>query len=115
MLTSRGWWFLLVVLTLLALAVLTSNQGTGLLALTLGLWFLWQWLSFAVRARLVSRRLWVERELHDEHGPVATLWAGRTFQVRVTLRLWGPFDLPYVAVADRVPFETELDAGEPRA
>ncbi|HEV3260483.1 MAG TPA: DUF58 domain-containing protein [Gemmataceae bacterium] len=114
MLTARGWWFLLIVLALLALALLWPNEPVALLALTLGLWFLWQWLSFAVRARLVSRRLWVERQLHDDHGPVATLWAGRTFQVRVALRLSGGLSLPYVAVTDRVPFETELDAGEPR-
>ena len=75
-----------------------------LICLTLLTWFLGAWLLFAVRLRLLAGRLRVVREVVDERGPVASLWAGRTFRVRVQLHLDGSFGSPYVRVADRVPF-----------
>src|SRR5437868_5847709 len=104
MLTSRGWWFLLIVLGLLALALLANptysgdvqrhdlalkraNVGLALLALTLGIWFVCQWVLFAVRAQVFLRRLEVRRQVHDERGPVDSLWAGRFFRVEVELAL----------------------------
>src|SRR5690348_5318194 len=114
MLTSRGWWFLLVVVALLGLALLANpghtyrgglarddfwtrrpNIGLALLGLTLALWFAWEWLLFTIRARIVTRRLEMRRQVRDSRGPVDTLWAGRTFEVRVELRLLeGLFGLP---------------------
>jgi uncharacterized protein (DUF58 family) len=112
MLTSRGWWFIIVVLALLALALFRAQSVVLLLALTLLLWFAWEWLLFAVRARIVVRELRVQRTLHDERGPVERLWAGRTVRVNAELHLPGPLDLPYVRLADRVPLEVAWVAGE---
>jgi uncharacterized protein (DUF58 family) len=107
MLTSRGWWFLVTVLLLLLLGLLVRQATLPVLALTLLLWFLGEWLLFTVRARLVAPHLVVEREVLDERGPVETLWAGRTFDVRVRLRLDHPMTLPHVGVADWLPFGLE--------
>jgi uncharacterized protein (DUF58 family) len=107
MLTSRGTWFLLAVLAVLVLGLLGHQATLPVLALTLLLWFLGQGLLFAVRSRIVAAELVVERELRDERGPVETLWAGRTFEVRVRLRLENVLGLPHVAVADWVPFGLE--------
>lgn len=111
MLTSRGWWFLVVVLVLLVLGLLGRQAAPVVLALTLLLWLLGEWLLFAVRSRLVAPALVVERELRDERGPVETLWAGRAFEVRVRLRLDHALGLPHVAVADWVPFGLEYVDG----
>ncbi len=75
-------------------------------------WFLWEWLCFALRVRLLLRNLRIERQVCDDRGPVETLWAGRPFTV--TARLWLPgwFGLPYAIVTDRVAFGTQRLAGE---
>jgi uncharacterized protein (DUF58 family) len=112
MLTSRAWWFLLTVFVVLLGGILFQFVPVTLLGLTLFLWFCWEWLAFAVRSRTVLRRLRVEREVADERGPVATLWAGRTFRVRVRLVGYG---LPFLAVTDLVPFGVEFVDGSPAA
>jgi uncharacterized protein (DUF58 family) len=104
MLTARGWWCLFAVALALLAGVLLGVPALAVSGLTLLLWFSWEWLSFAVRVRAVVPGLRVEREVGDERGPVATLWAGRTFRVRVRVEVAGPGRLPYVAVADPVPF-----------
>jgi uncharacterized protein (DUF58 family) len=125
MLTSRGWWFLLTNAGLLALALLANpshrmadqrpNVSLILLALTLGLWFAWEWLLFDLRARFVSRRLRLSRELRDDRGPVDNLWAGKSCQVRVEVRLDdGPLGLPYVVLTDLFPYGAEPGLGERR-
>ena len=130
MLTSRGGRFLLVVFLLLALAVfgqplcdlllpawtifLPRTSTVALLALTLLLWFLWEWLLFALRARLLVRRLRLTRQLFDERGLVATLWAGVPFRVRVTVELPGPLGFAYLVLTDRLPFAAEPAAGKAR-
>lgn len=114
MLTWRGWWLFLFVLGMLAVAMLQPrpNAGMAVLALTVGLWFAWEWLLFAIRVRLMLRRLRFQRELRDERGPVDTLWSGRTFQVRVTLELPSGLDFPYVLATDRLPFGVEVVQGQ---
>lgn len=115
MLTSRGYWFLVVVVGFLAAAALVPPNGhppMTLVALTLLLWFLGEWLIFAVRLRLAVPRLMVERALHDERGATARLWAGRSFEVRVQVRLQGLFSLAYVRLGDRVPFGVEQPGGQ---
>jgi uncharacterized protein (DUF58 family) len=112
MLTPRGWWFLVFTLVLLALLVLTGILTLILLSLTLLLWFLWEWLAFAVRCRLLVPRLRVVREVYDERGPVANLWTNRAFQVRVALHLQGRGRFPFVRVTDRVPFAVQRLTGE---
>src|SRR4051794_3703505 len=109
MLTSRGWWFLLFVLTLLAMGgVLVLQPGRGsatllLLALALALWFAWEWATFAVQARIAVRDLDLSRELRDDRGGVTTLWAGQTFAVRARLHLGGSLPITHALVTDRPP------------
>ena len=80
------------------------------LLLSLGFWFAWEWLLFAVRARVVVRQVRLHREVCDERGPVDSLWAGRAFTVRVEARLEERLGLSYVAAVDRVPFEATPDS-----
>src|SRR5262245_19637811 len=115
MLTPRAWWFLLVLFTLLAVGVVGDVTPLTLLALTLLLWFASEWLLFSVRSRLVVRGVTLRREVRDDRGPVDSLWAGRSFEVRVRLALDSFWGLPYVAAADRVPFGLEQTAGESEA
>jgi uncharacterized protein (DUF58 family) len=104
MLTARGLWFLLFTLVMLGTAIRIQNTTLGVLSLTLLLWFLWEWLLFALRVYGLASRLHVSRQVRDERGPVDSLWAGQAFQVRVQLQLPGPLRLTYVKVADRLPF-----------
>jgi uncharacterized protein (DUF58 family) len=115
MLSARGWWFLLLNLCLLTLAIAVSNPPLALLCLTLLCWFLGHWLVFASRVRLVLRNLRMARQLRDERGPVESLWAGQTFAVRVQLRSSSWLSLPYLRITDRLPLETKRISGEPHA
>src|SRR5262245_26562028 len=96
MLTTRGWWFLAISTLVLLLRVLSLNLTLAVLGLTLVFWFFGQALLFVFRTRLLRRHLLVERELRDERGRVDNLWAGRTFEVRVTVRLESALTLPHV-------------------
>jgi uncharacterized protein (DUF58 family) len=104
MLTSRAWWFLCISLLVLLLGLGIGSSALTLVPLSLILWFGGEWLLFAVRIPLAVRRLRVLREVYDERGVVATLWAGRTFEVGIRLEGTGPLRLPYVALADRPAF-----------
>jgi len=112
MLTSRGWWFLIFSLLVLALGVFAELAPLVPLGLALVLWIAGVGLLFYARARLSARRLQVRRVVADERGPVENLWAGRSFAVRVELHHDGLLSLPHVAVADRVPFAATLLGGE---
>jgi uncharacterized protein (DUF58 family) len=114
MLTSRGWLFAVFVVFLLVIAVGTQQAVLAVVLLSLGFWFAWEWLLFAVRARVVVRQVRLHREVCDERGRVESLWAGRMFTVRVEARLEERLGLSYVAAVDRVPFEATLVDGEVR-
>jgi uncharacterized protein (DUF58 family) len=111
MFTPRAWWFLFATLLLVAAAVITHHPVIGFLAFTLLLWFLGQWLVFAVRWRACERRFVVRRELRDERGPVNALWAGHTFAINVELHTPNRTGLAHVAVADWLPFAVEQVSG----
>jgi uncharacterized protein (DUF58 family) len=113
--TARGWWCLFCVAGMLFLGILTEISALVVTSLALLLWFGWEWLFFVIRVRTLRQALHVKREVRDERGPVSTLWAGRFFTVRVTLRLEGGGHLPHVAVADPVPFGVQHDRGETTA
>jgi uncharacterized protein (DUF58 family) len=115
MLSLRGWWFLLLDLCLLTLAVLAGNPPLAMVCLTLLCWFLGHWLAFAARVHVVKRNLRMARQLRDERGPVETLWAGQTFHVRVQFRNGSRLALPYLRITDRLPLATTLISGEVHA
>jgi uncharacterized protein (DUF58 family) len=112
MLTSRGWLFLVVTLLLLTVGIVDEGRRTlAVLTLTLLLWFLLEWLLFALRMRLVVPGLEVERQLLDERGPVETLWAGKPFDVRLQVRSNHPWGIPYLRLTDFLPFNVEALSG----
>lgn len=114
MLTARGWWFLLITLTVLLAASLLPGQTTlAVITLALLFWFLAEWLRFAIGALLVARQLSLVRELHDARGPVDSLWAGRQFQVMVRVRLRGLLRLVYARIGDHAPYGIETPEGIP--
>ncbi len=111
MITSRGWWFLLIDFALLALGVFGGRWTLALIGLTLLLWFIGDWFLFVLRLRFAVPVLRLRRELRDECGPVDTLWVGRGFQVHVEVRLPHWLSLPYVQVAEYLPFGVERQSG----
>ena len=111
MLTSRAWWFLCISLLVLLFGLWIGSPGLTLVPLALLFWFGGEWLLFAVRIPLAVRRLRVLREVYDERGPVATLWAGRPFEVGLRLESGARLPLPYVALDDRPPFAVEYLGG----
>src|SRR5205085_7307274 len=100
MLTARGWWLLLFVLVQVVVSLLLSPRGAffvTVLGLAVLLWFLGEWLLFALRVWRLTTAVTLEREVRDDRSAVDTLWAGRSFEVRVRLRLAGPgLSLPYI-------------------
>ena len=114
MLTSRGWWFLAVVLILVGLgAALSERVGDGIavVALTLLAWFLWEWAQFAYRYYVVLPRLRLHREIRDERKAVPLLWAEGEFDVHVRITLDGPGDLPYALLTDWIPTDAKFVEG----
>jgi uncharacterized protein (DUF58 family) len=111
MITPRGWSLLAVLGFMLATGVLRGQSTLAVIALAILLWFLGEWFLFTLRVRLTARRLRVIRQLSNERGPVATLWAGQTFHVHVELSLSGSMPLSYVAVSDRLPFGVDHVSG----
>jgi uncharacterized protein (DUF58 family) len=107
MLTARGWWCLFAGAAVLLAGVLGRLPALAVVGVAVLLWFAWEWLWFATRLRSTARRLRVARQVGDERGPLASLWAGLSFEVRVMLRLDGVGRLPRVHVADPVPFGVE--------
>jgi uncharacterized protein (DUF58 family) len=126
MLTSRGWLFLIFTILLLAFAMLDwvvlpmvgvpwpdyPNTTLELIGLTVLGWFCWEWLLFALRARVLVRRLRLERTLGDSHGSVETLWARRAIEVRLRLVLDAGLRLPYIRISEQLPLGAELHEGD---
>ncbi|MFO0808415.1 MAG: DUF58 domain-containing protein [Gemmataceae bacterium] len=113
MLTPRGWWFLLFVVTFLAMGAILALRGVAtilLLGLTLFLWFVWEWAQFAIQARLATRNLTLTRRICDERGSVTTLWAGQSFTVQGCIQLGGAFGLTAGFGTDRPPVGANVDA-----
>src|SRR5579864_7618238 len=109
MLTSRGWWLLVVALfftgigTLMSMPPVGSQPRGGTLAivgLTLVVWIAEEWVRFLVCLRLGRPHIHVERQVHDDRGPVVTLWAGRSFEVIVRVSCAGRLPMPLVVIDD---------------
>lgn len=112
MLTARGWWLFLTLIGMLGVGAWGPSPLLALVALSLLAWFGWEWLLFAWRVRLVVPGLQAMREVWDDRGPVTTLWAGRAFEVRVSLQTASPFGLGYLRMADAVPNGLAMVGGE---
>jgi uncharacterized protein (DUF58 family) len=112
MITARGWWFLIADLSVLTLGAFGGRLTLTLMALTLLLWFMGEWLLFFVRRHWVTAALRVHRALGDERGAVTALWAGRSFRVRLEVRSSSRLGIPYVRIAEFVPFGARITAGE---
>src|SRR5262249_13343395 len=112
MLTGRGWWCLVTVFGLLITGVADQRWLLTLVGLTLLLWFLGQWLAFALRAYIALPALRVRRRVVDDRGPVDALWAGRAFHVRLEVERGNWLSLPYMQVADTVPYGVERTKGQ---
>src|SRR5262245_33185369 len=111
MLTARGWWLFLAILTALSAGLLAAASTLVLIALTLLTWFLTQWLVFAVRVRRLHGALSVARRLVDERGSVETLWARIPARVEVQLLCHRHVSLSFVAIVDRLPPLAQLEEG----
>lgn len=103
MLTTRGFWFFLVVFAALAAATIIGTPQLMLVCLTLLFWFLAQWFVFHIRIRLTMRDLQVERILRTNRGAVESIWARQNVEVIVNVYNDGPVDLPYVVLMERLP------------
>ncbi len=115
MLTPRGWWLLLTLGGLLAVGAWGPFPLLSIVTLSLLGWYLWEWLSFVYAVRTVVPTLRVEREIWDDRGPVTTLWAGRGFEVRATLRAGRGPAPAFLVARDVVPFGLEEVGGDPSA
>lgn len=103
MLTSRGFWFLVPTLAILAAAVLLSALPLTLICLTLLLWFLGQWGYFQLMVRTGQRRLVISRSLRTVRGEVRSVWARQKVNLTVTLRSEGFLAFPFIAMIDHLP------------
>jgi uncharacterized protein (DUF58 family) len=112
MLTSRGWWFILCISVLLVLSVLCSQLLLIVLSLALVLWFVSEWLLFAIRCEVIVRRLHCRRTLHTDMGLTEVLWAGQPIDVRLSVSLIGSLDLSYVVLRERLPPGAVLHRGQ---
>ena len=112
MLTSRGWLFFLALLAFLGVGIGVRNPTLGLVGMILLAWFLGSWLWFNLVLRLVVQKLYVVREMRTEHGPVASLWTGRSFAIVVRLCSRSRLPLAYVHIRDRVPAILQRRAGD---
>ena len=100
----------IVSVVLLVFGLLIGQPLFTLLGLALVLWLTAEGLLFAFRARWVVRGLRLHRQLCDDRGPVISLWAGRTFEVRLTLLLEEGYGLPYVAIEEPRPASSAAHA-----
>jgi uncharacterized protein (DUF58 family) len=115
MLASRGWWLLLINVSLIVIGVSLGLGTLTLACLALLAWFLGCWLMFHVRLRWTALSLHVERALLRQETPVDVVWAHSTATMVARLSSDSRLALPYVAVFDRVPALAQLQEGEPWA
>ncbi len=111
MLTSRGFWFFVPTLFLLAAGLFFGALQLTLICLTLLLWFLGQWFLFQLRLRMTLQKLKLERTIRTGRRDVASLWARQKAEVVVTLVSDSAFGLPYVVMTERLPALARLKDG----
>src|SRR5262245_58542632 len=117
MLTSRGGWFLAIVVLVLVIgafvipyySVVPAILGTTLLA-----WFTFEWVVFQTRSNAAVSRLRVTRHVIQGGREVPMLWAGLGFEVRVTVENPGLIGIPFAVLEDRGAVATEHVSGSNR-
>lgn len=114
MLTSRAWWLLATLLTLLFPGMIGDQTLLVLVSLTLLGWFAGSALLFAFRVRWVRRDLRMERLLFDDRGETTLLWAQRKVRVQVLVYLDNIISLPYVQIEEMLPFGARQVLGDRR-
>jgi uncharacterized protein (DUF58 family) len=115
MLTARGWWFLIVVLFVLAVGAFfipTYTTLPAILAVTLFLWFAYEWVQFQVRSNAAVSRLRVKRWVLQGGRSTPMLWANVPFQVRLRVRHDGLVTIGYAVLDDRLPPGADVLKGE---
>lgn len=104
---------MLMTFTCLGVGILTSPTAVGILsifAVSALVWFLGQWLRFAIEAHAALPGVRVSRRLLDDHSPVSILWMNRPFTVEVNV-VAKQGDLAYAVIEDRLPFGLRPVAG----
>jgi uncharacterized protein (DUF58 family) len=106
MLTPRGWWFLVLSLTVAAMggALVAQYRAPALwlASLTLIIWFGIEWAIFLVQARITMPQLRVTRTVLHNGEESRTLWCSQEYDVLVELHL--PHGvLSYTLCDDRAP------------
>jgi uncharacterized protein (DUF58 family) len=114
MLTARGWWFLVVVafLILIGVSFPSTSVVPALLGLTLLGWFAVEWVLFHLGVNATVSRLRVSRRIVQGGRDVPMVWAGLSFEVRLTAHSDGPVGVPFVVLEDRLPVIAEKSDGE---
>jgi uncharacterized protein (DUF58 family) len=110
MITSRGWWYLIIALACTVAGTLNAKWPLAYIGLSLLLWFIYEGILFNYRIRTMLPAVRFERELLDGRGRVESLWTGRSFEVKVRVTL-PDASLPYLRIIDRLPFNIERVAG----
>jgi uncharacterized protein (DUF58 family) len=115
MLTPRGWWFLIVVVFVLALGafvVPTYTTLPAILSLTLFGWFAFEWVRFQIKSNAAVSRLKVTRVILQGGRSTPMLWAGVPFQVRVRVGHDGLVTIGYAVIDDRLPPGADIIKGD---
>jgi uncharacterized protein (DUF58 family) len=114
MLTSRGWWFLIVVVLVLVLgafAVVNYTTLPAILGVTLFAWFASEWVQFNVKSNAAVSGLRVRRWVLQGGRSTPMLWAGVPFEVRVRVRHNGLVTIGYAVLEDRLPAGADVLEG----
>ena len=115
MLTPRGWWFLIVVVFVLVIgAFVVPNYTTvpAILATTLFVWFVYEWVQFNTRSNAAVSNLRVRRWVLQGGRSTPMIWAGVPFEVRVRVRHDGLVTVGYAVIEDRLPAGADILDGE---
>jgi uncharacterized protein (DUF58 family) len=115
MLTSRGWWFLMIVMFVLVLGAFAVPNYTAvpaILAVTLFAWFVYEWVQFHVRSNAAVSRLKIRRWVLQGGRSTPMLWAGIPFEVRVRVKHDGIVTVGYAVIEDRLPAGADVLEGE---
>lgn len=115
MLTARGWWFLLVVVFILVMgSFVIPNYTTvpAILAVTLFMWFVWEWVQFHLKSNAAVSRLRIRRWVMQGGRDTPMLWASVPFEVRLRLRHDGFVPIEYAVIEDRLPPGADVLEGE---